>query len=83
MPKKRTCGAEQARTRLPELLERAHHGTPTVITKRGKPYAILVPAAEVRRGPRRVSVLGLKGSGKGLWGPSPSESVAAMRDEWR
>lgn len=83
MAKKRTCGAEQARARLPELLERAHHGSPTVITKRGEPYAILVPVSEARRGPRRVSVLGLKGSGHGLWGPVASETIATMRDEWR
>lgn len=83
MAKKRTCGAEQARARLPELLERAHHGRPTVITKRGKPYAILVPVAEARGGPRRASVLVLKGSGRGLWGAVASETVAEMRDEWR
>jgi predicted nucleic acid-binding protein/antitoxin (DNA-binding transcriptional repressor) of toxin-antitoxin stability system len=36
---KKTYGAEEARTLLPDLLERAHHGKANVITKRGKPYA--------------------------------------------
>jgi hypothetical protein len=33
----KTCGAQQARASLPELLERAHRGGITVITKRGRP----------------------------------------------
>ena len=27
--------------------------------------------------------LGLRGTGKGLWGPSPAKAVAKIRDEWR
>jgi prevent-host-death family protein len=33
-----------AQAALPKLLERAHHGSPTVITKHGTPYAVLMPA---------------------------------------
>jgi len=40
---KKTYDAEEARAKLPELLERAHRGLPTVITKRGQPYAALPP----------------------------------------
>ena len=40
----KTCGAEQARAHLPELLDAAHRGSSTVITKRGRPVAKLVPA---------------------------------------
>ena len=36
-------GAEAARRRLPELLDRAHAGESSIIKKRGIPYAALVP----------------------------------------
>lgn len=75
------CGAEDARTHLPELLERAHRGISTLITKHGRPYAMLVPVGQAgaRRGP---SVTSLAGTGAGLWGADPASTVAAMRDEW-
>lgn len=79
----RTCGAEEARSTLPELLQHAHQGSPTLITKHGKPYAALVPAAQLVVPANGVSLLALKGSGKGQWGPSPSEFVTELRDEWR
>ncbi|MBX3273732.1 MAG: type II toxin-antitoxin system prevent-host-death family antitoxin [Sandaracinaceae bacterium] len=79
--KRQSVGAEEARARLPDLLERAHHGKSTLITKRGRPYAVLAPVPEARVR-ARVSILALKGSGAGLWGSSASETVAAMRDEW-
>ncbi len=78
---RKTCGAEEARAHLPELLERAHHGVATVITKRGKAYAALVPIAEMRaRGGMRL--LDLKGTGAGLWGRAPARTLAKLRDEW-
>lgn len=79
---RKSYGAEEARARLPELLERAHHGTPTVITRHGKPYAALVPV-EVAARRRKVSLLALKGSGTGLWGKDSAKTVAELRDEWR
>lgn len=78
---KKTCGAEEARASLPELLDRAHHGASTVITKRGRPYAAIVPLSE-RGGSGRSSLLTLRGSGKGLWGARPASAVAKLRDEW-
>jgi prevent-host-death family protein len=81
MPLK-TCGAESARSHLPELLERAHRGSPTVITRHGKPYAAVVSVEAATSGRRGVSVLALKGSGAGLWGDDPARAVAEMRGEW-
>jgi prevent-host-death family protein len=78
----RTCGAEEARSTLPELLQQAHQGSPTLITKHGKPYAALVPATQLVTN-AGLSLLSLKGSGKGQWGPSSGEHVATQRDEWR
>lgn len=81
MPAK-TYGAETARAHLPELLERAHHGTPTVITKRGKAYAVLAPIGQPASTRRGIRMLSLKGSGAGLWGPDPAATIARLRDEW-
>ena len=78
----KTYGAEAARAHLPELLERAHHGTPTIITKHGKAYAVLAPVertAGIRPGTRSLS---LKGSGAGLWGTHPATTIAGLRNEW-
>ena len=78
----KTCGAEQARSHLPELLEYARQGSSTIITKHGRPYAALVPLAQSaprRKGP---SLLDLKGSGAGLWGRNSARTVSRLRDEW-
>jgi prevent-host-death family protein len=82
MARTKTCGAEEARATLPDLLEQAHRGRVTVITKRGRPYAALVPAARLGAGTRRLSLLSLRGSGAGLWGDDSRVAIAAMRDEW-
>lgn len=77
---KRTYGAEDARTRLPELLELAHQGSASPITKRGKPYAALVSVEQVQR--RRQAIMALAGSGRGLWGKSSARTIRELRDEW-
>jgi prevent-host-death family protein len=80
--RKKTLGAEEARATLPELLEQAHRGRVTVITKRGQPYAALVPVESVRPTGRRLPLLSLRGTGAGLWGSDPREHIRRMRDEW-
>jgi prevent-host-death family protein len=75
-------GVEEARRQLPALIEEAHRGRATLITKRGKPYAALVsPAllAQARRGP---DIRALRGSGKRLWGKSPARAINKIRREW-
>jgi len=79
---KKSYGAEEARTKLPELLERAHRGEETMITKHGRPYAALVPAAKTLALKPRLKLLSLAGSGKGLWGRGSAKTVSRMRDEW-
>jgi prevent-host-death family protein len=78
----KTLGSEAARAKLPELLELAHHGSSTVITKHGRPYAALVPISSVAPAHRQVSVLALTGTGAGLWGNDSSRSLAELRNEW-
>jgi len=77
-----TCGAEEARAKLPSLLERAHRGSATVITRHGKPYAALVPVEVALASRQGASVLSLKGTGVGLWGDDAVRRVADMRNEW-
>lgn len=43
-----TVGSFEAKTHLPQLLERVAKGERIIITKRGKPVAMLVPADEPR-----------------------------------
>jgi len=76
-------GAEQARKRFPALVEEAARGNPTLITKHGRPYAALVPAAALERKSSGSDFLALRGTGKGLWGKSIRRSLNRMRDDWR
>jgi prevent-host-death family protein len=78
---KKTYGAEEARTVLPELLERAHHGKASLITKRGKPYAAIVPVEQALASKPRIAILTLEGSGRGLWDDA-AVTVSRLRDEW-
>jgi len=75
-------GSEAARRQLPRLLDRAHSGEPSIIMKRGKPYAVLAAPDQCRIPSSRGGLLALRGSGAGLWGEAPADTVAALREEW-
>lgn len=75
-------GSEAARRELPRLLDLAHSGEPAMILKRGKPYAILASPEQCKLPSTPVGLLALRGSGSGLWGKKPAETLAAMREEW-
>jgi len=79
---RKTYGAEEARTLLPELIERAHRGERSVITKRGKPYAEVVPVGTTTDGKARLAFLSLAGTGRGLWGRDSRKVLKRLRDEW-
>lgn len=76
-------GAEQARKRLPALVEQAAQGKPTIITKHGRPYAALVPVSYLTQSRPAVDIRALRGTGRGLWGRSVKRTLHSMRDEWR
>lgn len=75
-------GSEAARRQLPELLDRAHSGEPTLIMKRGEPYAVLASPDQCQIPSTQAGLLALRGSGAGLWGEAPGETVATLREEW-
>jgi prevent-host-death family protein len=79
----KAIGSEAARQNLPGILERAAKGETTVVTKRGRPVAAVVPFdADTRPGGRGPSLLSLRGSGRGLWGKDPAKTIARGRKEW-
>jgi prevent-host-death family protein len=82
MAKIPTKGAEEARNQLPSLLEAAERGRATIITKRGKPVAALVPIGDFKAGKKQLSLVPLEGTGRGLWGEDSTKTIDEMREEW-
>ncbi len=86
MTVKTSYGLEQARIQLPSIVADAHAGIRSIITKHGKPYAAIVPIADIQRSRAKSDVasglLNLRGTGRGLWGSRSGQTVAALRDEW-
>ena len=79
--KVRVVGVEEARTRLPSILRSANQeGTVTIVTKRGVPYAAIVPVSQAIRGAPKLSEL--RGSAEGCFGDVRC-FVEELRDEWR
>jgi antitoxin (DNA-binding transcriptional repressor) of toxin-antitoxin stability system len=77
-----TVGLEQGRNTLPELALRAHAGEPSLLTRHGKPYAAIVSSDVLLKARSGAQFLSLRGTGKGLWGKSPAQSIAESRNEW-
>ena len=83
MSKIKSEAAEAARKKFPSLIEQAHHGKSTIVTKRGRPYAAIVPIADMPQGRGRLDIQALRGSGKGLWGRDSAATIRKMRREWQ
>ena len=75
-------GAEEARNRLRELLEAAENGRSTVITRHGRPVAVLAPIAAYGAGIGQQPLTPWQGSGRGLWGKDSARTLRRLRDEW-
>ena len=83
MPKPLRRGAEEARNQLPELLNAAQRGRQTIITRHGRPVAILAPISGSSGGANsQRSLLPLAGSGRGLYGRDSRTTLRDLRDEW-
>lgn len=80
-PIRPSTGAEAARQNLPAILDAAESGRTTVITRRGRAVAAVVPAARALAA-RPGNLLALAGTGKGLWGRTAAQRAATLRDEW-
>jgi prevent-host-death family protein len=52
-----TVGSYEAKTHLPQLLERVEHGETITITRHGKPVARLVPAVPTAPRPEIADVI--------------------------
>ena len=74
-------GSEEARNELPTLLEEAQSGRATIITRRGRPVAALVPVS-IQTGAKQQSLLNLEGAARGLWGKQSAGTIKKLRDEW-
>ncbi len=74
-------GAEAARKRLPELIDRASAGEISIISKRGIPKAAIVPVDQCRSS-ENGGLIVLKGSGRNLWGKNVTTAIDQMRKEW-
>jgi prevent-host-death family protein len=75
-----TRSAREARAQLAELLDAAERGRSTLITRRGRAVAEIVPVGTAR--PQEQSLLELEGSGRGLWGARTGHAASDVRDEW-
>lgn len=82
MSKVQRKGAEEARNQLPDLLEAAEEGKSTIITRHGRPIAVLVPIDEYRPSGRQASLMPLAGSGRGMWGKDSTRTMRRLREEW-
>ena len=79
-------GLEQARAQWPLIASEAAAGYSTVITRHGKPVAVVVPVEQWReeqaRSLKQGGVLALRGSGRSLWPQGAATAVAKLREEW-
>lgn len=82
MPKPLRRGAEEARNQLPELLSAAQRGRQTIITRHGRPVAMLTPVSAAGEASTQRSLLSLAGSARGLYGRDSRATVRRLRNEW-
>jgi prevent-host-death family protein len=75
-------GAEEARSQLPELLTAAQRGRQTIITRHGRPVAVLTPFSASGEANAQRSLLSLAGSGRELYGRDSRVTLRRLRDEW-
>ena len=75
-------GVEAARKALPSLIDRAQQGKATLITRHGKPCALIAPPGGAGQLQAGGDIRQLRGTGKGLWGRAASRKIDSLRREW-
>jgi prevent-host-death family protein len=75
-------GAEEARAQLPALLLAAERGRQTIITRHGRPVAVLAPMSTGGERSAQRSIVPLAGTGRGLYGHDSRAALRKLRDEW-
>jgi hypothetical protein len=75
-------GLDEGRSTLPRLAALAHAGEASLLTRHGKPFAAIVAPEVLLATKPRPGFLALRGSGRGLWGPSAAAAVTDLRNEW-
>jgi antitoxin (DNA-binding transcriptional repressor) of toxin-antitoxin stability system len=74
--------AEEVLKRLPELLDAAEKGRSTIITRHGRPVAVLSPVVGLGAVIGQQPLTPWQGSGRGLWGKDTARTVGRLRGEW-
>ncbi len=82
MSKSQRRGAEEARNQLPDLLAAAERGRQTIITRHGRPVAVLGPLGASDPNHSQRSLLRLMGTGRGLFGSDSTKTLRKLRNEW-
>ena len=72
--------AEEAQSLLPDILEAAEKGRSTIITKRGRAVAALVPIEDYDITVHQHPLTPLSGSGRGMWGKNSTRALRKLRD---
>ncbi len=60
----------------------AQQGRQTIITRHGRPVALLVPVTASGEVHPQHSLLSLAGSGRGLYGHDSRATLGRVREEW-
>ena len=71
---------------MPLIAAEAQAGHSSVITRHGKPMAVVVPVQDWQAAQGQQVALGgilaMRGTGRGLWPQGAAKAVAQLRQEW-
>lgn len=67
---------------MPALLDGVEKGKSTIITRHGRPVAVLVPITARGAGIGQQPLTPWPGSGRDLWGKDSTRTIRRLREEW-
>ena len=78
-----TKSVREAHREFSRLSDAAERGDVTVITRRGRPVAALMPIHDQKVSVRRqLPITHLRGTGKGMWGKDSRRFIRKLRSVW-